>query len=326
MSWRASRSSSCASATPTRKTDHARSRGRLARSDCPCPFRSGGPARRRSGLRRRPHGTRSHRSAEYRTHAVRHRTRCHHQYRRLHGRRWSRTRAADRHRRNSVGAAALAAPGGAHRRPDHPSFDGLRFRRPQDGALLRERHNRPINAYGHSKSAGEAAVIRANPRHIILRTGWIFSPFGRNFVTGILARSTSEKRAWSSTTRRRGSPGYAPHLASAILDIAARITAARTTPVSDDDIWGIYHIANRGTPTWCDLARAALGEITHEGNASPRVTPAAAAAAVASTDQARRPLNATLDCSKLENTFELDPADWQEAVADCMRRLTTEAG
>src|SRR3990170_7054726 len=92
----------------------------------------------------------------------------------------------------------------------------------------------PATVYGRSKLEGEAAVREANPRHIILRTAWVHSAFGRNFVKSIFqrARDGSPLRVVDD---QRGSPTYAPHLVEAILAIAGRVTSASNTDVAP---WG----------------------------------------------------------------------------------------
>ena len=130
-------------------------------------------------------------------------------------------------RRNTEGAAALANQAARIGVPIiHLStvyvFDG-----DKPAAYVEDDPAQPINAYGRSKQAGEAAVADANARHVILRTGWVYSPFGRNFVRNILDRGARET-ALAIDDEQRGSPTYAPHLATAILDIAARVAQAAT--------------------------------------------------------------------------------------------------
>lgn len=171
----------------------------------------------------------------------------------------------------------------------------------------------PISVYGRSKLEGEEAVRGANPRHVILRTAWIFSPAGRNFVKTIL-RLAGERDVIRVVDDQRGNPTYAPHLVEVVLDIARQVTAD-----PDAGRWGIYHAAGGGTASWCELARQVLGCSAGLGGPSVPVEP------ITSADYstpAARPLNATLDCGKLERAFGLRLPDWRDGVTACVRRLS----
>lgn len=218
-------------------------------------------------------------------------------------------------RRNTEGAAALANHAARLGVPIiHLStvyvFDGEK-----PSAYVEDDPAHPINAYGRSKCAGEAAVAGINRHHIILRTGWVYSPFGRNFVRTILDRGIREAELDIDDVQR-GSPTYAPHLANAILDIAARVTTKPTRDVSDT-FWGTYHAADSGTARWCDIAREACTAAAEQGRATAHVT----ATAMQSANLAPRPQNATLDCTKLRDTFGIQSPTWQVAVRDCVDRI-----
>jgi dTDP-4-dehydrorhamnose reductase len=170
----------------------------------------------------------------------------------------------------------------------------------------------PLSVYGRSKLAGEDAVRAAAPRHIILRTSWVFSPFGSNFLTRMLglARQQSELRVVDD---RAGSPTYAPHLAEAILGVARAATAA-----PQKNIWGIYHGAGTGAATWCGFAREIMRISGAHGGPSVPVVPITTAEY---PTPANRPVNSRLDCSKLARVFGVALPPWQEGVAECMARL-----
>jgi dTDP-4-dehydrorhamnose reductase len=217
-------------------------------------------------------------------------------------------------RRNTQGAAALARKAALIGIPIiHLStvyvFDG-----DKPTAYTEADEPNPINAYGRSKLLSEAAITNANPNHVILRTGWIHSPFGRNFVTSILQRAKTESELHIDESQR-GSLTYAPHLADAILDIAARITSD-----PNDGIWGTYHIADQGTASWCDLGREVFRASASRGGPSIPIT---AASTESMTDQAPRPLNATLDCTRLSDTWDITLPIWQDAVADCIAQINS---
>lgn len=171
----------------------------------------------------------------------------------------------------------------------------------------------PVSVYGQTKLAGEAAVAAANPQHIILRTAWVYSPFGRNFVKTIL--SHAEKGTELKVVNDQvGSPTYALHLADTILRIAEQIEQ-RTSGAAP---WGIYHAAGSGTASWYDVAREILD--TSEALGGP-VTSLAAIGSDGYPTRAVRPKNSQLDCSKLRATFGVTLPDWREGVRACVARL-----
>lgn len=222
-------------------------------------------------------------------------------------------------RRNKEGAAALARQAANIGVPIiHLStvyvFDGVAPETAGCGYSEEDPTN-PINAYGRSKLDGEAAVAAANDRHLILRTGWVYSPYGRNFVTNVLGQAKS-KEVIEVDQQQIGSPTYAPHLASAILDIAALIVAR-----SDDIAWGIYHIADSDAATWMDMARQVFSEIQRRSGKAPKL--------IGSDDGpgtgfAARPQYAVLDCSSLSDAFDVRMPDWKTAVKDCVERIVAE--
>lgn len=171
----------------------------------------------------------------------------------------------------------------------------------------------PINAYGRSKLAGEIAVAAACPRHVILRTSWIYSPFGTNFVRTML-RLGAERETLGVVDDQRGCPTYAPHLADAILAIAGQLDGAAAA----DPRWGLYHAAGSGDTTWCGFAR----EIFQATQARGLPTPALQAIATSAyPTPARRPANSRLDCGKLAAVFGVRLPDWQDGTRACLERL-----
>jgi dTDP-4-dehydrorhamnose reductase len=165
----------------------------------------------------------------------------------------------------------------------------------------------PQGVYGASKLAGEQAVLNGCSRAIVLRTSWVYSPIGKNFVRTMLnaARNMNRLRVVADQI---GCPTSSPDLAQAILAIAARIA---------DDGWqnryaGIYNAAGTGATTWHNLAIATFDAAARHGINIPAVDPI-------TTDQwptkAKRPLDSRLDCGKLEAMFGLRLPPWQEGLA-----------
>jgi dTDP-4-dehydrorhamnose reductase len=170
----------------------------------------------------------------------------------------------------------------------------------------------PLNVYGRAKLAGERYVAAACTRHVILRTAWVYSPYGRNFVKTMLslAASRSELRVVDD---RMGCPTYAPHLAEAILQVAGAILSANSRT-----LWGTYHATGTGEATWCELAREVFRRSAEQGG------PAAKVHGITSEEyptRAIRPADSRLDCSKLQDTFGVRLPDWREGVALCVARL-----
>ena len=171
----------------------------------------------------------------------------------------------------------------------------------------------PLNVYGRSKLAGEQAVSEACPRHIILRTGWIHSSFGRNFVTTML-RLAETRSEIAVIDDQHGTPTYAPDLAEAILAIAQHV-------VDRDeglDLWGVYHISAEGETTWCGLAKEVFRHATDCGGPTASVRPIPTSEY---PTPARRPASGRLDAGKLARTFGLRLPHWTTGVARCVRRL-----
>lgn len=170
----------------------------------------------------------------------------------------------------------------------------------------------PLSAYGRSKLAGEEAVRAAAQRHIILRTSWVHSSYGTNFVRTML-RMAHERSELRVVDDRLGCPTYAPDLAVAILSVARAVTAG-----ASNEAWGTYHAAGTGAVTWCGFAREIMRRSAARGGPSLPVVPITTAEYPTA---ARRPVNSRLDCSKLARNFGIGLPPWQEGLADCLERL-----
>lgn len=172
----------------------------------------------------------------------------------------------------------------------------------------------PTGVYGETKLAGELAVRAANPRAIILRTSWVYSPYGKNFVRTMLgaARKTSTLRVVAD---QRGCPTSAPDLADAILAIADRLEGDWR-----EDYAGLFHAAGSGDTTWHGLAVAAFEAAAAHGLPMPEVIP------IATADwptPAKRPGDSRLDCGKLARVFEVHLPAWRDGLAHTVDALMT---
>lgn len=171
----------------------------------------------------------------------------------------------------------------------------------------------PRSIYGQTKLEGEHAVAAANPRHIILRTAWVYSPFGKNFVKTILTHA-GKGSALRVVDDQVGSPTYAPHLVEAILSVARTLTKSGGEGIA----WGVYHAAGSGTANWFEVAREILAQSQAVGGP---VTALSAIPTEGYPTRAVRPRNSRLDCSKLARAFGVTQPDWRDGVRDCVRRL-----
>jgi dTDP-4-dehydrorhamnose reductase len=181
-------------------------------------------------------------------------------------------------------------------------FDGLK-----GAPYLEDDPTSPQGVYGASKLAGELAVLDLCSRAIVLRTSWVYSPVGRNFVRTMLsvARRTDQLRVVAD---QKGCPTSAPDLGEAILTIAARIAANRW----QDRYSGLYHAAGSGWTTWHGLAVATFREAARHGAPVPTVDPIETAEW---PTRAKRPPDSRLDCGRLERTFGLRLPLWRDGLA-----------
>jgi dTDP-4-dehydrorhamnose reductase len=161
----------------------------------------------------------------------------------------------------------------------------------------------PINVYGVTKLAGEKACIEQNPNAIIIRTSWVYSSFGANFVK-TMSRLMQERDTLNVVNDQIGSPTYAADLAQAIMTI---ITHA---------YWqaGIYHFSNEGAISWYEFALA----IQEIGGFDCKISGIPSSAY---PTPARRPQYSLLDKSKIKNTFGVVVPEYKESLKKCMGKL-----
>jgi dTDP-4-dehydrorhamnose reductase len=186
-------------------------------------------------------------------------------------------------------------------------FDGAK-----PGAYLETDPTGPAGAYGRSKLAGEFAVAAACQHHVILRTAWVYSPFGNNFVKTML-RLAATRPEISVVDDQIGCPTYAPHLAQAILEIAEHIRAGSEVK------WGVYHAAGTGETSWCGFAREIFRVSAARGGPAASVT---AIGTAGYPTPAKRPGNSRLDCDQFDAAFGVRLPDWKAGTAACVARLT----
>ena len=161
----------------------------------------------------------------------------------------------------------------------------------------------PQSVYGASKLEGEKEALHFNPDSIIIRTSWVYSEFGRNFVKTMM-KLMGEKDQLYVVNDQIGSPTYAADLADVIMQI---ISSGKWSP-------GIYHFSNEGVISWFDFATAIrdLTESTCKVTAIPTTS---------YPTPAKRPVYSVLDKSKIDGTFGITPKDWKDSLRGCLGRL-----
>jgi dTDP-4-dehydrorhamnose reductase len=175
----------------------------------------------------------------------------------------------------------------------------------------------PLNVYGRSKLEGERQVAANCARHIIVRTAWIYSPFGHNFVKTML-RLAQTRSEVGVVADQVGNPTYAPHLAEAVLAIADRLVA----DPERDRLAGIYNAAGQSAATWSGLAEEVFRCSRLLGGPGARVRPIATSEY---PTPAARPANSRLDCAKLHRVFGIGLPSWEAGVRECVARLVRPA-
>ena len=166
----------------------------------------------------------------------------------------------------------------------------------------------PANAYGASKRAGELAALEGNPRTVILRTSWVYSPWGKNFVLTMLRLARQHDRL-RIVADQHGKPTSALDIAEACLAIAGELVRAP----AESPLWGIHHYAGQGACSWVDFAAAIFEEAALRGG--PRIPEIEPIGTADYPTPARRPLNSVLDCSKFETAFGLETVPWRAALS-----------
>jgi dTDP-4-dehydrorhamnose reductase len=167
----------------------------------------------------------------------------------------------------------------------------------------------PLNAYGRSKAAGEAAILATSVRALILRTSWVFSSHGSNFVKTML-RAAETRAELRVVDDQRGRPTAAGDLAAFILDSAPRLIDGNQA------LFGVFHFAGAGVTTWRSFAEAIFAE-SH--GPKPRIVP------ISTADYptpARRPRNSALDCAKLAQVFGVSPRPWRDGLIETLNALS----
>jgi dTDP-4-dehydrorhamnose reductase len=169
----------------------------------------------------------------------------------------------------------------------------------------------PKTVYGMTKREGERAVAQSNPRHVILRTSWVYSPFGKNFVRTMLTLAR-DLDAIPVVSDQWGNPTSALDLADGILQIASNLGSGQ---------FGIYHLAGAGDTNWADFARHVFAVSRTHGGPYADVTDVSTSEYPA---KARRPASSRLCSEKASAVFGVQPRHWQTSTDTVVRRLLAQ--
>lgn len=216
---------------------------------------------------------------------------------------------------NAEGPAILAeATAGAQVPLLHVSTDYV-FDGAKSGPYVETDPVAPLGVYGASKSEGEVCIRALQPRHIILRTAWVYGVHGANFLKTML-RLAGERDVLRVVADQRGCP-------TATHDLAEAILAARAALLAGAEPWGTYHFAGQGETSWHGFASVIVAEQARFTGRHPSVEP------ITTADYptpARRPANSVLDSSRFAATFGYRALPWQERVREVVEVLLSGRG
>jgi len=218
---------------------------------------------------------------------------------------------------NVIGAGVVAGAAASMRVPIiHLSTDYV-FDGTADRPYREDDEPRPLGVYGASKLLGEQAVASEASNHVILRTAWVYSPFGRNFARTML-RLAEERDEISVVADQYGSPTSAFDIADGILAVGRNLMTRR----DDAQLCGIFHMTGSGFASWAEFASEIFQQSARLEGPAARVRP------IMTADYptpARRPANSRLDCSRLAHLHGVVLPDWRASLEVCVKRLIADA-
>ncbi|WP_342308758.1 dTDP-4-dehydrorhamnose reductase [Pseudomonas fluorescens] len=166
----------------------------------------------------------------------------------------------------------------------------------------------PLGVYGQSKLAGERAIAAVGGQYLILRTSWVYSSHGKNFLL-TMQRLLQEKPQMRIVADQIGAPTWAGTIANSTRTLIERWQAGQAGD------WGIYHLTAQGETSWFGFAQA-IGE--HLRAAGKPCAELEAIPSSAYPTPAKRPLNSRLDCSRLRQQWQVGQPQWQDALRECL--------
>ncbi|WP_275786198.1 dTDP-4-dehydrorhamnose reductase [Pararhizobium gei] len=186
-------------------------------------------------------------------------------------------------------------------------FDGSKT-----GAYVEDDPVSPLGAYGRSKLAGELAVAAATDNHVILRTAWVYSPYGKNFLKTML-RLGADRDLIKVVADQYGTPTSAHDIADAVLTVAGNVLQS-----GDPALRGTFHLTNAGRASWAEFAEAIFETSKIQGGPFCNVEHIPSSAY---PTPAQRPANSQLDCSKLADKHGVSMPNWREAVKPVVKQV-----
>lgn len=181
-----------------------------------------------------------------------------------------------------------------------------------DTAQTEDQPTAPLNVYGLTKRDGENEILESGAKAIILRTSWVFSHEGQNFLKTMIRLGT-ERETLKVVADQVGAPTYAPHLAAAVTKILPRLSSLSGGTV--------YHLTNRGETTWHSFAERIFNSLRGRARVQLKVGAVEPIPTSAYPTPARRPLNSRLDCTKIERELGVRLPSWQDGVENCLDQL-----
>ncbi|AXM97569.1 dTDP-4-dehydrorhamnose reductase [Pseudomonas plecoglossicida] len=167
----------------------------------------------------------------------------------------------------------------------------------------------PLSIYGRSKLAGEQAIAAVDGEHLILRTSWVYSLHGRNFLL-TMQRLLQEKPQLRVVDDQIGAPTWAASIATSTRALIERWQAGQA------GAWGTYHLTAQGETSWFGFAQAIAAQLEARGLPCAELLP------IPSSEYptpAHRPLNSRLDCTRLAREWDIHLPHWQQALIDCLK-------
>jgi dTDP-4-dehydrorhamnose reductase len=209
---------------------------------------------------------------------------------------------------NNLGAANLAKACEQHGATMiHVSTDYVYHNDKQNRPFVESDKTSPKGVYAKTKLAGDNAVLKANNSAIVIRTSWVYSTFGHNFVKTMM-KLGSERNELNVIFDQIGSPTYARDLASCILSIINQLHSTK------ENLTGIYHFSNEGVTSWYDFACTIFDICKIECAVHPIET-------VQYPTPAARPPFSLLNKKKIKHVFGLHIRNWKDALVDCIQHL-----